>query len=62
MLLNLIINALEAMCSVSSGERHLLVSTGNADSGGVLVTVCDSGPGFDQQSACLLYTSPSPRD
>ena len=45
-LLNLIINATEAMDGVSGGVRELLISTGNTDSGGVLVAVSDSGPGF----------------
>jgi PAS domain S-box-containing protein len=54
-LLNLIINALEAMSSVSDGDRQLLISTGKADSGCVLVTVCDSGPGFAPQSAERVF-------
>ena len=45
-LLNLIVNAIEAMSGVSDGVRDLLVSTGNADFGYVLVAVRDSGPGF----------------
>lgn len=44
--LNLIINSIEAM-SFSEGARDLLISTGKAVSGGVLVTVRDSGPGID---------------
>ncbi|WP_434033062.1 trifunctional serine/threonine-protein kinase/ATP-binding protein/sensor histidine kinase [Cupriavidus sp. a3] len=50
-LLNLIINALEAMSEVSDGVRELRISTGEAGAGCVLVTVCDSGPGFASQSA-----------
>ena len=53
--LNLIINALEAMSGVSDGARHLLVSTGKADSDCVLVTVHDSGPGFAPQSAEHIF-------
>jgi PAS domain S-box-containing protein len=45
-LLNLIINAVEAMSGVSEGARELLVSTGKAEAGGVLVAVRDSGPGL----------------
>ena len=45
-LLNLIINAVEAMGGVSEGARELLISTGKVDSGGVLVAVRDSGPGL----------------
>jgi len=37
-LLNLIINAVEAMCGVSQEERELLISTGN-ETNGVLVEV-----------------------
>jgi PAS domain S-box-containing protein len=44
--LNLIINGVEAMSGVSEGARDLLVSTGKAESGGVLVAVMDSGPGL----------------
>jgi signal transduction histidine kinase len=45
-MLNLIMNAIEAMSEVSKGPRELLISTGNADSDNVLVTVSDSGPGL----------------
>jgi PAS domain S-box-containing protein len=45
-LLNLILNALEAMGSVEAGARELLVST-ERDHTGVRVTVRDSGPGID---------------
>ncbi|QCP52825.1 PAS domain S-box protein [Trinickia violacea] len=55
-LLNLIINALEAMSGVSDGARHLLVSTGKADSDCVLVTVRDSGPGFAPHDADHVFT------
>ena len=44
--LNLIINAAEAMASPGEGSRELLISTGEAESHGVLVTVADSGPGL----------------
>ena len=44
-ILNLIINAIQAMSETSDGHRELLVSTGKAASGGLLVTVRDSGPG-----------------
>jgi PAS domain S-box-containing protein len=54
-LLNLVINAIEAMSGVSDGMRELLVSTGNADGGYVLVAVRDSGPGFALDRAELLF-------
>jgi signal transduction histidine kinase len=44
--LNLILNAVEAMGSVEPGARKLLISTEHDDAG-VLVTVRDSGPGID---------------
>jgi signal transduction histidine kinase len=45
-ILNLIINAVEAMGGVRDGPRELLISTGQAEPGGVLVAVRDSGPGL----------------
>ena len=44
-LLNLVINAIEAMRGVGEGERELLISTRN-EPDGVSVEVRDSGPGF----------------
>ena len=44
--LNLILNAVEAMGSVETGVRELLIST-EQDHTGVLVVVRDSGPGID---------------
>jgi signal transduction histidine kinase len=44
-LLNLIINAIEAMRDVGEKERELLISTRN-EPDGVSVEVRDSGPGF----------------
>jgi PAS domain S-box-containing protein len=45
-LLNLILNAAEAMSSVDEGARELLIST-KEDQTGVVVAVRDSGPGID---------------
>ncbi|MGX9428278.1 ATP-binding sensor histidine kinase [Bradyrhizobium sp. LeoA1S1] len=45
-LLNLILNAVEAMDSIEVGVRELLIST-EQDQTGVLVAVRDSGPGID---------------
>jgi len=44
--LNLILNAVEAMGSVEAGARELLIRTEHDDAG-VLVSVRDSGPGID---------------
>ena len=45
-ILNLIINAIEAMSGVSEGPRELLISTGRAEPDGVFVAVRDTGPGW----------------
>jgi signal transduction histidine kinase len=54
-LLNVVINAIEAMSGVSDGVRELLVSTGKADSGCLLVVVRDSGPGFAPHTAERVF-------
>jgi C4-dicarboxylate-specific signal transduction histidine kinase len=46
-ILNLVINAIEAVSNVSEGARELLVTASKAGAG-VLVTVRDSGPGLAQ--------------
>jgi signal transduction histidine kinase len=45
-MLNLVLNAAEAMGSVEEGARELLISS-EQDQAGVLVAVRDSGPGID---------------
>ena len=45
--LNLILNAVEAMSSVEKGARKLSISTEEEQTGGVRVVVSDSGPGID---------------
>src|SRR5262245_10171681 len=54
-LLNLILNAVEAMSGVSEGSRELRIGTGQEASGGVLVTVQDSGPGLHPESVDRLF-------
>ena len=54
-ILNLIINAIEAMSGVSEGARELLISTGKDASSGVLVAVQDFGPGLDPESLDRLF-------
>ncbi len=46
-MVNLIINAIEAMSSYAAGARDLLIRTVKTRSDSVLVAVCDSGPGVD---------------
>src|SRR5262249_23683414 len=45
-MLNLIINAIEAMGAAPEGERHLRITTARSGSSDVLVAVQDSGPGI----------------
>jgi C4-dicarboxylate-specific signal transduction histidine kinase len=52
--LNLLINAIEAMSATSQGPRELAISTTNADAG-VLVTMRDSGPGLPAENAERLF-------
>ena len=47
--LNLILNAVEAMASVEPGRRELLISTERSSRNGVIVAVHDSGPGIDPE-------------
>jgi signal transduction histidine kinase len=54
-ILNLIINAVEAMSGVSEEVRELRISTEEDASNGVLVTVRDSGPGLDPASLDRLF-------
>jgi C4-dicarboxylate-specific signal transduction histidine kinase len=54
-LLNLILNAVEALSGVSEGARELRIDTGQDVSGGVLVTVQDSGPGLSPESVDRLF-------
>jgi len=46
-LLNLMINGIEAMGSVEAGSRHLLIRSGRAEPSGLVVAVHDTGPGLD---------------
>src|SRR6516165_6247836 len=54
-ILNLIVNAVEAMSAVGEGARELLISTGKDASGGVLVAVRDSGPGLNPETVARLF-------
>jgi C4-dicarboxylate-specific signal transduction histidine kinase len=54
-ILNLIMNAIEAMSGADEGARELRLSTEADAAGGVLVAVRDSGPGLDPQSEARLF-------
>jgi PAS domain S-box-containing protein len=55
--LNLVMNAIEAMSMADKDHRELLVSSEKSTSDGVLVAVRDSGPGIAPESADRLYES-----
>jgi signal transduction histidine kinase len=48
-ILNLVLNAAEAMTAVDNGARDLLISSEQSRTNGILVTVRDSGPGIDPE-------------
>jgi signal transduction histidine kinase len=54
-MLNLIMNAIEAMSEVREGSCELLISTSAAESDGVLVAVSDTGPGLPQANAERIF-------
>jgi PAS domain S-box-containing protein len=55
--LNLILNANEAMISVNNEVRELLISTESSPAGGVLVALGDSGPGIASQDRERIFES-----
>jgi hypothetical protein len=48
-ILNLVLNAVEAMGALEAGPRELLISTKQTEPNGVLIAVRDSGPGIDPE-------------
>jgi signal transduction histidine kinase len=53
--LNLVVNAVQAMGAVVDGPRELFITTARAEPNGVLVTVTDSGPGLTPASLENLF-------
>jgi PAS domain S-box-containing protein len=53
--LNLILNAVEAMNSVEEGARELSISTRQSDTNDILVAVKDSGPGIDREQLDQVF-------
>jgi PAS domain S-box-containing protein len=54
-LLNLFINAIEAMRGVPEGSRELTITTARSGAGSIVVTLRDSGPGLDPKEADRLF-------
>jgi C4-dicarboxylate-specific signal transduction histidine kinase len=54
-MVNLIINAIEAMSQHAAGARDLLIRTVKTKSGSVLVAVRDSGPGVDPENLERIF-------
>ncbi|MBR0907824.1 AAA family ATPase [Bradyrhizobium liaoningense] len=54
-ILNLIMNATEAMSGVSEESRTLSITTSAAESSGVLLAVSDSGPGLSPANAERIF-------
>jgi signal transduction histidine kinase len=54
-ILNLIINAIEAMSGVDERPRELLVGSGKDESQAVVINVRDSGPGLDPKHRNHLF-------
>jgi PAS domain S-box-containing protein len=53
--LNLIINAVEAMNHVCDGSRELFISTSRCETSAVVISVRDSGPGLEQKSVNRVF-------
>jgi two-component system CheB/CheR fusion protein len=54
-LLNLLMNAVEAMASVNDRPRQLQVIAGSSSDQGVLVSICDTGVGIDSNQLEKMY-------
>ena len=54
-MLNLVMNAIEAMSSVEGRPRELVITTRNLDADQVQVTVKDSGPGIDLNTLDRIF-------
>ena len=56
-MLNLILNAIEAMASIDDGGRELVISTESSPAEGLLVAVGDSGPGVAPEDRERIFDS-----
>lgn len=55
MILNLIMNAIEAMSEIGEPQRNLLITSAKDGAIGVIVTIRDSGVGLDQKFLDRLF-------
>ena len=60
--LNLVMNAIEAMSSVGEQARELAITTRNIDPDQVQVTVEDSGTGLDPDTMARIFEPSTPRN
>jgi C4-dicarboxylate-specific signal transduction histidine kinase len=56
-ILNLVLNAIEAMNLVATGPRNLIVSSAKSDSNDIVISVQDSGAGFAPESRDRLFNA-----
>jgi PAS domain S-box-containing protein len=56
-MLNLVVNAIEAMSTLDDGQRELTISTSKAKPAAVLVSVRDSGPGVAPENTERVFDS-----
>jgi PAS domain S-box-containing protein len=56
-IMNLLINAVEAMASAGDGPRELTIASGKDDASAVFVVVQDTGPGIDPADLDRLFQS-----
>ena len=56
-IINLVVNAVEAMSEVGDRPRELTIVAGNGDSNELFVEVQDTGPGLDQAKLDRLFHS-----
>ena len=56
-MINLIVNAIEAMSGASDGSRELTIVSGTDDANDVFVEVQDTGPGLDPEKLDRLFQS-----
>jgi signal transduction histidine kinase len=56
-MINLVVNAIEAMAGAGDGPRELTIVSGMDDANEVVVEVQDTGPGLDPQQLDRLFQS-----